>query len=137
MRKSQRQRTKRLTGIGGVFFKARNPEKLCAWYRNHLGLPINDEWCGWSFEWRDAANPRRKGSTAWSAFDPDTKYFGASKQSHMINYCVDDLKSVLAKVKREGVWLDSKVEESEYGKFGWIKDGEGNRIERWQPPKGK
>lgn len=127
----------RVTGIGGIFFKAKNPKKLGGWYKRHLGLPINDQWCGCSFDWRDAAKPKKKGSTIWSAFDPDTKYFGKSKQGHMINYRVASLKKVLALLKKEGVWIDPKgIEASEYGHFAWIKDGEGNRIELWQPPKG-
>ncbi len=127
----------RVTGIGGIFFKAKNPGKLGHWYRKHLGLAINDQWCGCSFDWRDARNPRKKGSTVWSAFDADPKYFGPGRQAHMINYRVANLKKVLAQLKREGVWVDPKgIEASEYGKFAWIKDGEGNRIELWEPPKG-
>ena len=125
----------RVTGLGGVFFKAKNPEKLSAWYKKHLGLPV-EEWGGVSFQWRDAKQPRKKGSTVWSPFAADTKYFGAAKQGHMLNYRVANLKKVLAQLKKEGVWVDPKPQDSEFGKFGWIKDGEGNRIELWQPPKG-
>ena len=124
----------RVTGIGGIFFKAKNPKKLGAWYKQHLGLPIGDEWVGWSFPWRDDTDSKKKGSTVWSAFDADTKYFGPGKQAHMINYRVGNLKRVLAALKKEGVWVDPKTDESEFGKFGWIKDGEGNRIELWEPP---
>lgn len=125
----------RVTGIGGIFFRARRPARLAAWYRKHLGLPIDDQWLGWNFEWRDARRPARKGQTVWSIFDPDTKYFGRGRQGHMINYRVANLRKVLAELKKEGVWVDPRVEESEYGTFGWIKDGEGNRIELWQPPR--
>lgn len=126
----------RVTGIGGVFFKARNPKKLGAWYQRHLGLAI-EPWGGTSFNWRDAKSPKKKGSTVWSPFPSDTEYFGPGKQGHMINYRVDNLAKVLARLKKEGVWVDPKSgEDSEFGKFGWIKDGEGNRIELWQPPKG-
>lgn len=127
----------RVTGLGGIFFKAKHTKKLAAWYKKHLGLPLNDQWCGMSFDWRHAKNPKKKGCTVWSVFDPDTKYFGSGKQGHMINYRVTSLKKVVAQLKKERVWIDPKgIEKSEYGQFAWIKDGEGNRIELWQPPKG-
>jgi predicted enzyme related to lactoylglutathione lyase len=125
----------KITGIGGVFFKTKNRKKLAAWYKQHLGLPIEEEWGGWSFRWRDHKNPKKKGSTVWALFDADTKYFGPGKQDHMINYRVANLKKMLAQLKKEGVWVNPKIEESEFGKFGWIKDSEGNRIELWEPPK--
>jgi catechol 2,3-dioxygenase-like lactoylglutathione lyase family enzyme len=128
----------RVTGIGGIFFKAKNTKKLQAWYKKHLGLPLDPAWGGWSFEWRDVRNPKKKGATVWSAFDADTKYFGPGRQGHMINYRVANLKRLLAQLKQVGVWVDPKSgEESEYGKFAWIKDAEGNRIELWEPPKPK
>ncbi|MDB6127237.1 MAG: Glyoxalase/Bleomycin resistance protein/Dioxygenase family protein, partial [Verrucomicrobia bacterium] len=127
---------KRVTGLGGVFFKAKNPTKLGAWYKKHLGLPV-EEWGGASFQWRDAKKPTAKGATIWSPFEAKTKYFGPGKQALMINYRVANLKRVLAQLKKEGVWVDPKSgEESEFGKFGWIKDAEGNRVELWQAPKG-
>lgn len=129
-------KTKRVTGLGGVFLRVKNPKKFAAWYRKHLGLDVSDQWYGCSFPWRDAKNPNKKGTTVWSAFAPDTEYFGSRKQAVMVNYRVANLKKVLAALKKEGVWVDPKTEESEYGKFGWIRDGEGNRIELWQPPKG-
>ncbi|MGH7242991.1 MAG: VOC family protein [Phycisphaerales bacterium] len=124
----------RATGIGGVFFRAKDPAKLGAWYREKLGLPVDESWNGCQFEWRDLKNPKKTGSTVWSAFKADTKYFGSGKQGHMVNYRVADLKKMLAQLKKAGVWIDPKVQDSEYGKFAWIKDGEGNRIELWQPP---
>ena len=128
----------RVTGIGGIFFKAKNPKKLQAWYKKHLGLPLDPAWGGWSFEWRDAKNPKRKGATVWSAFDADTGYFKPSKKPFMINYRVANLKRVLAELKKERVWIDPKSgEDSEFGKFGWIMDCDGNRIELWEPPKPK
>lgn len=123
------------TGIGGVFFRAKDPKKLCGWYRKHLGLPIDDAWNGCQFEWREAKNPKKTGTTVWSAFKADTKYFGKGKQGHMVNYRVANLKKMLAQLKRDGVWVDPDVQASEYGKFAWIKDGEGNRIELWEPPR--
>ena len=126
----------RVTGLGGIFFKARNPAKLGVWYKKHLGLPVQ-EWGGCSFDWRDAKSPKQKGSTVWSPFDADTKYFGPGKQGHMVNYRVANLKKVLAALKKEKVWIDPKgIEKSDYGQFAWIKDSEGNRIELWQPPEG-
>ena len=130
-----RKTKQRVTGLGGIFFKAKNPKKLQAWYRQHLGLPLDPSWGGMSFDWREAKQPKKKGSTVWSAFEPDTEYFGAGKQTFMINYRVDNLKKVLAALKKERVWVDPKGSAaSEFGKFAWIRDGEGNRIELWQPP---
>lgn len=124
----------RVTGLGGFFFKSNDPKKLGAWYRQHLGLPIDEQWCGWSFEWRDAAQPMRKGYTVWSAFEGNTKYFRPSRKPFMINFRVANLARVLAQLKKERVRVDPKTEESEFGKFGWVMDPEGNRIELWQPP---
>jgi predicted enzyme related to lactoylglutathione lyase len=129
-----RSMKQKANGIGGVFFKAKNPAKLCAWYRKHLGFPIEESWNGCQFHWREEGNPKKAGTTVWSAFKADTKYFGSGRQAHMINYRVANLKKILAQLKREGVWVDPKTLESEFGKFGWIKDGEGNRIELWEPP---
>lgn len=125
----------RVTGLGGVFFKAKSPAKLSAWYQKHLGLPVQ-EWGGANFTWRDARRPSKKGSTVWSPFPADTKYFGRGDQQVMLNYRVANLKRVLAQLKKEGVWVDPKTDSSEFGKFGWIKDGAGNRVELWEPPKG-
>jgi hypothetical protein len=89
-----------ITGIGGVFFKAKDPGKLSAWYKKHLGLPIEDQWGGCSFRWRDFKNPKKTGSTVWSTFNTDTKYFGKGKQGHMINYRVTNLKKILSQLKK-------------------------------------
>jgi len=130
-------KTPRVTGIGGIFFKAKNPKKLAGWYRKHLGLPVNDQWFGWSFEWRDAKRPKRKGATAWGLFDSKADYFGSRRQGHMLNYRVADLRQVLAALRRERVWVDPRgIEQSDFGRFAWIRDGEGNRVELWEPPKG-
>ena len=125
----------RVTGIGGIFFKAKDPKKIQQWYTKHLGLPLDPTWGGWQWEWRDAKAPKKKGTTVWNAFDAKTKYFRPSKKPFMINYRVEDLTKVLAALKKEGVWVDPKVDSSEFGKFGWIMDCEGNRIELWEPPK--
>ena len=124
---------KRVTGIGGIFFKANDPEKLGQWYAKHLGLPV-EEWGGVSFKWREFENPQREASTAWSPFDKDTDYFAPSDKPYMINFRVGNLDAVLAELQAEGVTVDEKRQESEFGKFGWIMDPEGNRIELWEPP---
>ena len=122
---------KRVTGIGGVFFKAKDPEKLKAWYRTHLGIE-SESW-GAVFQWRD--DPRSDdGSTAWSVFTEETKYFEPGKKPFMINFRVADLHWLLDQLRAEGVEVDPKVEESEFGKFSWVMDPEGNRIELWEPP---
>ena len=114
----------------------KNPKKLGDWYAKHLGLAV-EAWGGCVFPWRDAKKPTKKGSTVWGPFKADTKYFGPTKQGHMLNYRVANLKKVLVALGKEGVWVDPQgIQANEYGKFAWIKDGEGNRIELWQPPKG-
>jgi predicted enzyme related to lactoylglutathione lyase len=124
----------RVTGLGGVFFKAENPEQLYAWYEKHLGLKRN-QGCV-IFPWRHANDPDKKGTTVWSLFKKDTKYFEPSRASLMVNYRVGDLDALLEVLRREGVEIDPKREDSEYGRFAWIMDPEGNRIELWQPPEG-
>ena len=125
---------KRVTGIGGIFFKANDPEKLGAWYAKHLDVPV-EEWGGASFKWRELEPPQAEGSTIWSPFEKETKYFEPSEKPFMINFRVKDLHAVLELLRKEGVTVDEKTEESEFGKFGWIMDPEGNRIELWEPPK--
>ena len=127
---------KRVTGIGGVFFKANNADEIRDWYKDHLGINI-DEYGGASFEWREKDNPEKTGTTAWSVFPKDTKYFDPSKQPFMINYRVENLVELLDVLRQEGVQVEDKIEEYEYGKFGWIIDPEGNKIELWEPPTGE
>jgi predicted enzyme related to lactoylglutathione lyase len=114
----------RVTGIGGVFFKARDPQGLSEWYRTHLGMEVT-EWGGVIF--------RGEGTTTWNLFDDSSTYFAPG---FMVNYRVDDLDGLLAGLREAGCDVDEKVEESEYGKFGWVMDPEGNRLELWQPPDG-
>lgn len=128
-----RTRRARVTGIGGIFFKAKDPEALGGWYRRHLGMDIEDAVA--LFTWRGGRDGNVKGHTVWSIFPVDTKYFGKGGASFMINYRVKDLDGVLAALRTEGVDVAREVEESEYGRFGWITDPEGNRIELWEPPK--
>ncbi len=122
---------RRVTGIGGIFFKAKDPKALAEWYRVHLGLNVED-WGGVIFRWSD--DSAGTGSTTWSPFKADTNYFAPSTASFMINYRVEDLHAVLAALRAEGCQVDEKVDESEYGKFGWVVDPEGNKLELWQPP---
>jgi len=126
-------RRPRVTGIGGIFFKAGDPKALVRWYRRHLGIHIEDSVA--LFTWRSGKDGKGKGHTVWSIFPAGTKYFGEDGASFMINYRVRDLDGVLAALRKEGVEVDRRVEDSEYGRFGWITDPEGNRIELWEPPK--
>jgi predicted enzyme related to lactoylglutathione lyase len=127
---------KRVTGIGGIFFKAADPRKLREWYKTHLGIDV-EEWGGFAFRWSTEENPAGIGTTVWSPFAKDTDYFAPSSSSFMINYRVDDLHALLAVLRKEGCNVDDKVDESEFGKFGWVMDPEGNKIELWQPPEGQ
>jgi len=127
---------KRVTGIGGIFFKAKDPKALGVWYREHLGIDV-EEWGGASFRWKGPDNPEGVGTTVWSLFGADTNHFAPSSAPFMINYRVDDLHALLAALRAEGVAVDEKVEESEFGKFGWVIDPEGNKVELWQPPAGQ
>jgi catechol 2,3-dioxygenase-like lactoylglutathione lyase family enzyme len=116
---------KRVVGLGGVFFKVKDPEKMNAWYEKHLGLP-RDPMAGVTFE--------DGGMTVWSPFKSDSNYFPGPI---MLNYRVDDLDALLKVLAEEGVEIDPKRDDHEYGKFAWIKDPEGNRVELWEPPKQK
>jgi predicted enzyme related to lactoylglutathione lyase len=127
---------KRVTGIGGVFFKARDPKALGEWYREHLGVPL-EPWGGAVFPWQSADNPQGVGTTVWNPFAQDTTYFGPGPSSCMVNFRVHDLHALLDALRAEGCSVDDKVEESEYGKFAWVTDPEGNRVELWQPPPGR
>ena len=120
-----------VTGIGGVFFKANDPQQLSAWYRQHLGMTGDGP--GISFFWREHADPALLGYTVWSVFPRDTAYFGPGEQDSMINYRVRHLDALLAKLELEGVQQVGEVEEYWYGRFAWIVDGEGNRVELWEP----
>jgi predicted enzyme related to lactoylglutathione lyase len=127
---------KRVSGIGGIFFKSKDPKALGEWYRTHLGLEV-EEWGGVAFKWVTPDNLTGTGTTIWNPFKDDTSYFAPSHASFMINFRVSDLHPLLAALRAEGCEVDVKVEESEYGKFGWVQDPEGNRIELWQPPAGQ
>jgi predicted enzyme related to lactoylglutathione lyase len=123
-----------VTGIGGVFFKARDPHALVAWYRAHLGVPAPD---GETHALFIAGGPDATGAaTVWSAFPAETGYFGPGSAGFMINCRVADLDAMLAQLKAAGALVEDRIEESEYGRFGWATDPEGNRFELWQPPAG-
>src|SRR5215471_12024235 len=124
---------KRVTGIGGVFFKGRDHKTLRAWYAQHLGI-MSEDW-GTMFQWREHDNPEIEGITTWCIFPGDTQYFGDS--ALMINYRVENLDALLEALSAEGVRIDPKRDDHEYGRFAWIYDPEGNKIELWEPPKEK
>ncbi len=125
----------RVTGIGGIFFKARDPKALAAWYREHLGIPV-EEWGGAAFRWAGDSNPGGVGTTIWNPFNADTTYFAPSEAGFMVNYRVADLHALLAALRAEGVEVVGDPQDSEYGKFGWVLDPEGNKLELWEPPPG-
>ena len=126
--------SKRITGIGGVFFKAKDPAKLMAWYQKHLGIKPESKGSSNSiFQWRERDDEKKLAYTVWAIFPHDTKYFDPGRSPFMINYRVQDLDRLLEQLKNEGVTVDEKREEYEYGKFGWVTDPDGNRIELWEP----
>ena len=122
----------KVTGIGGIFFKARDVDALRSWYAEQLSVPL-EEWGSWDFPWRDRENPERVGKTVWGPFPADTDYFAPSDSPFMFNFRVDDLDAMLTQLRAAGVSVEDKIEEYEYGKFGWIIDPEGNKVELWEP----
>jgi predicted enzyme related to lactoylglutathione lyase len=122
---------KKVTGLGGVFFKSQNPKAMNDWYAKNLGLPTSDY--GTRFEWREAEDSSKKGSTSWCAFPQDTPYFNPSDKPFMINYRVENLNDLLVELRKEGVTIVDEVAEYSYGKFVHIMDPEGNMIELWEP----
>ena len=121
----------RVTGIGGVFLRARDPKALAAWYAEHLGVALS-EYGGATFLWTDEV-PAGTGMTIWNAFPETTEYLGNPSQQVMVNYRVDDMDGLIEKLAGSGVSIDPKRDDSEYGRFAWITDPEGNRLELWQP----
>ena len=122
---------KKVTGVGGIFFKCKDPDSMRQWYQKHLGLNTNDY--GAVFEWRQAADSTRKGFTTWSPFKETTKYFEPSTKDFMINYRVADLEALVKELKEDGVTILDSIETYDYGKFVHILDAEGNKIELWEP----
>ena len=127
---------KRVTGIGGIFIKSENTARLRAWYQKHLGIDV-EEWGGTAFRWAGPHNPDGHGTTVWSVFEASSKYFEPSSAPFMVNYRVDKLHDLIAVLRQEGCEVIDKVDESEYGKFGWVVDPDGNKIELWEPPEGQ
>ena len=123
----------KVLGLGGVFVRARDRQALAIWYRDHLGLAIDETWWGAILPLttpQDTAGAY----TVWSAFPHDTDYFGAGENGFMVNFRVADLDALLAQLREAGCDVEEKVDESEFGKFGWVTDPEGNRVELWEPP---
>jgi len=125
------QKNKKVTGIGGIFFKCNDPEKMKSWYGQHLGLVTNEY--GSVFEFRKTDHPDQKAYTVWSPFEADTSYFKPSEKEFMVNYRVENLEELVKELKDKGVEIVDDIEEFEYGKFIHILDPEGNKIELWEP----
>jgi predicted enzyme related to lactoylglutathione lyase len=128
---SRKASTKKVTSIGGVFFKCKDPKKVREWYATHLGFSANQY--GAVFEWRQGADSSKKGFTQWSPFNEKTKYFEPSRKDFMINYRVENLEALVEQLKKDSVIITDKIETVEYGKFVHIMDIEGNKIELWEP----
>ena len=127
---------RRVTGIGGIFFHAKDPVMLRTWYRDHLGIDVQ-EWGGTAFAWADAEGDPVNGMTVWSIGPADSDHFAPGTSPFMINYRVDDLAALLAALRAEGCNVLDKTDDSEFGKFGWVMDPEGNKVELWQPLPGQ
>lgn len=127
---------KRVTGIGGIFFRAKDPAALGAWYKRHLGIDVQP-WGGAAFDWTDDAGNPVGGTTAWSLAPADSNQFAPSAAPFMVNYRVADLDALLQALRDEGCHVLEKAADSEYGKFGWVMDPEGNKVELWEPPAGQ
>ena len=122
---------KRVTSIGGIFFKCKDPKQMREWYKTHLGLNTNQY--GAVFEWRQGSDSTKKGFTQWSPFGEKTKYFEPSTKDFMINYRVENMQELVEQLKKEGVTIADTIQSVEYGKFVHIMDIEGNKIELWEP----
>ena len=121
----------RILGIGGVFFKSANRDQTREWYSKHLGLA--DTGHGAMLPWREHDDPQKEHVTVWTVFPASTKYFDPSPAPFMINYIVDDMDALLDRLKQEGVKIDPNRMDESYGRFAWIYDSDGNKIELWQP----
>jgi predicted enzyme related to lactoylglutathione lyase len=129
--KTKTAKMKKVTGIGGIFFKCKDADKMKEWYQKHLGLNTNEY--GATFEWYQDAGATKKGSTQWSPFNETTSYFEPSTKDFMINYRVENLVELVEQLKKEGVTIADNIETFEYGKFVHIIDLEGNKVELWEP----
>ena len=128
---NQPQKMKKVTGIGGIFFKCKDPKKVTEWYQKHLGLTTNPY--GASFEWFEGYDSTKKAKTQWTPFSETTKYFDPSTKEFMINYRVADLAALVEELKKDGVTILDEIKTYDYGKFVHILDAEGNKIELWEP----
>ncbi len=127
---------KRVTGIGGIFFKAKDAPALRAWYQRHLGIDVQ-EWGGAPFTWTDGRGQPVGGTTIWCIAPSDSDQFAPGTAAFMINYRVEDLRALVTLLREEGCRVLEKIEESEFGSFAWVIDPEGNKVELWQPPAGQ
>ena len=121
----------RILGIGGIFFKSANRDQMREWYSKHLGL--TDKGSGAMLPWREHDDPQKEHVTVWTVFPATTDYFGPNRPQFMVNYIVDDMDALLDRLKQEGVKIDDKRMDESYGRFAWIYDSDGNKIELWQP----
>jgi predicted enzyme related to lactoylglutathione lyase len=128
---NKQTKMKKVTGIGGIFFKCKDPDKMKEWYKTNLGLETNPY--GATFDWYESADGKKKGQTQWSPFKETTKYFEPSAKDFMINYRVENLEALVEELKKNGVTIVDKVETYDYGKFVHILDAEGNKVELWEP----
>ena len=122
----------KVTGIGGVFIKAKDPKALAKWYQENLGVGFGES-SYITFQWTNEHNPSVPGNTAFSFFKEDSDYFNPSESKFMLNFRVKNLHLLLFELKHNGVWVSEKTEYYDYGSFGWIMDPEGNKIELWEP----
>ena len=127
---------KRVTGIGGIFFTAKDAPALQAWYKRHLGIDVQ-EWGGTAFTWADADGKAVAGTTVWSVAPAEGAPFAPGAAPFMVNYRVEDLIGLVKVLREEGCNVLEKVDESDFGKFAWVIDPEGNKVELWQPPAGQ
>ena len=127
---------KRVTGIGGIFFKAKDAAAQRAWYKQHLGIDVQS-WGGAAFDWTDDDGKPVGGTTAWSIASAQSDQFAPSTAPFMVNYRVADLHALVKALREEGCNVLDKIDDSEYGKFGWVIDPEGNKVELWEPPAGQ
>ena len=128
--KNQNTKMKKVTGIGGIFFKCKDPKATNEWYKTHLGFDTSPY--GTSFEWREIDDSTKKGLTQWNLFAESSKYFEPSTKDFMINYRVENLETLVEQLKTEGVTIVDKIEDTDYGKFVHILDIEGNKIQLWE-----
>jgi catechol 2,3-dioxygenase-like lactoylglutathione lyase family enzyme len=127
---------KRVTGIGGIFIKSADPARLRKWYQRHMGIPL-ESWGGAAFSWAGPHNPDGHGTTVWNLFDAGSNYFEPGRAPFMVNYRVEKLRPLLQALRAEGCQVEDKVDESEFGVFGWVIDPDGNKVELWEPPDGQ